>query len=140
MNVLSVSARPASRQPRSVFERIAVGAALVGAVASWGGVLTLVLVAHFVGLSSALSFLCWLASAAVLVIRPRWAPLASTVLGAGILALFVNQPYAMASLANPAVDYGHFAGDVFALTCAILLTAASAVAAAQALTRPVRKA
>jgi hypothetical protein len=129
MKLVSVSGSPESRQRDSVFRKVAVGAAIVGALAATAGVATVLILAGSVELGSVISYACWLGSVGVLATGRRWAPMVSATLSAVILGLLANQPYATGSLLNPRGNYGHFAGVVVILCCALLVFGGSLAAA-----------
>lgn len=128
---MNVTLRPAgttSRRPRAIAEKIALGAAVVGALIATSGVALLAALGNPIELSSLLSYACWLGCVAALAIRPRGVPLASAGLSTVVLILLVNQPYATGSLLNPSGNYGHFAGVAVILTSDLIVLAGSLAA------------
>jgi hypothetical protein len=122
------------RQSFSVPGKFALGASIVGALASLGGIITLTRLGISPELSTVISFLCWLSCLGIGVTRLRWTPLVSTLLSAVILFLLAMQPYVTGSLAHPKTDpnggFGHFVGDVAIIVCGLVVFLAS-IAAAQ---------
>jgi len=123
-----------TRQPLSVFGKIAFWAFLVEGLGSLGGAIALTFGNGSPSLDIVITTVCTLAGAAIIATRIRWTPLVCTVLGAYNLYLIFTVPYVIESLANPKGPNGgfaHFAGDVLVVACAILAFGGSIGAAAQ---------
>ncbi len=129
-----IQTRLPARQPFSIPGKFALGASIVGALASLGGIITLARLGITPELSTVISFLCWLSCLGISVTRLRWAPLMSTLLSAVILFLLAMQPYVTGSLAHPKTDpqggFGHFVGDIAIIVC-VLVVFLSSIAASQ---------
>lgn len=123
-----------ARQPLSVPGKIAFWASIVGGIISLGGNVTLVMLTGSPSLDSVIGLLCWLTCIVILATRLRWAPVVSTLLAVCILYLLFTLPYVTESLLHPNGPNGgfaHFAGDVLALVCAILVLGGSLVTGVQ---------
>ncbi len=123
MDIKSTQTRLFARQPLSVFGKIAFWAFLVGALGGVGGTITLTITNGSPSQDIVITTVCTLAGAVILATGFRWAPLASTLLGAYNLYMVCTQPYVVESVANPKGPNGgfaHFAGDVLVLASAIL--------------------
>ena len=70
-----------ARPGRGISGKIALGAAIIGGIASLGGNLTLLFLTGTPGISSLLILICWLISIVVLSFRIPWGLLLSTILG-----------------------------------------------------------
>lgn len=113
-----------ARQPRSVLERIAFWAFLVGGIAGLAGTIALALASGSLSRDLVTTTVCTLASAVILAIGFRWAPLVTTLLGAYNLYLISVEPYVVESLVHPKTDpqggFGHFVGVVIISAVAII--------------------
>lgn len=121
-----------SRQKPSVLGRIAFWASVVGTLASFGGTMTLAMTTGAPSADSIMVTIVSLISAIVLGTRFRWAPVVSTLLGGFLLFLLYTEPYVIESLANPKGPnggFGHFAGDIVAFACGMLMFGGSLGAA-----------
>ena len=133
-NVEATQTHLFTRQPLSVFGKIAFWASVVGGLGSLGGTIALTIASGSPSRDIVITTVCWLAIAVILATRFRWAPLVSTLLGGYNLYLICTQPYVIESLANPKGPNGgfaHFAGDVLVVACAILAFGGSIGAAVQ---------
>ena len=123
-----------SRQPFSVFERIAFWTAVVMSFAGLGGVITLFITSGAPSRDSVTGLVCSLAVVLLLATRMRWAPILTSVIGAYNLYLVITEPYAVASLADPKGSdggLGKFIGVVIVLACALVVLGCSIGAAIQ---------
>lgn len=124
-----------ARQPRSVLERLAFWAFLVGGLAGLGGTIAIKIVSGSLSWDLVTTTVCTLASAVILATRFRWAPLVSTLLGGYNLYLVSVQPYVVESLVHPKTDpqggFGHFVGVVIITAVAIIAFGSSVGAAVQ---------
>jgi hypothetical protein len=121
-----------SRRPAS--EKIALGAAIIGGIASLGGNITLLLVVGSPSISSLIILICWLTSVLILALRSGWGLLLSSLLGGVILFEFSTTPYVIEHLSNPNSPdggLGVFIGDLLVIGCGIALIGGSLRAAWQ---------
>src|SRR5437588_1103302 len=134
-NVEATQAHLFTRQPLSVFGKIAFWASVVGGLGSLGGAIALTIANGSPSRDIVITTACWLAIAVILATRFRWAPLVSTLLGGYNLYLAFIQPYVIESLVHPKTDpnggFGHFVGVVFAIALALLAFGGSLGAAVQ---------
>jgi plastocyanin len=123
MNVEATNTHLFSRQPPSVFGKLAFWTFLVVGIAGLGGTIALTL-AGATSLDLVFTTLCGLVGAVLIATRFRWAPLVSTLIGGYLLYLVFTQPYVIESVVHPKTDpqggFGHFVGVVIITALAII--------------------
>jgi hypothetical protein len=132
-NVEATQTNMFTRQPLSVFGKIAFWTSVVGALGGIAGTIILTIFTGF-NLDIIIMTVSWLASAGILATRYRWAPLVSTLLGGSLLYQLYTQPYVFESLSSPKGPnggFGKFVGEVLFMVSAFLVFSSSIGAAAQ---------
>lgn len=119
----TISRQKFARQPLSTLGKVALWTSVVGLLASIGGAVAITLGTGAPSRDILITTTCWLVVLALLVTRLRWASLLATLVAGYNLYIIAVEPYALESFANPKGPnggYGHFIGDVVALTLALL--------------------